>query len=365
MRIVCTSYINTSQFNSPLAWLKRIDFFTGVLEELAKYHEVHSIEQINFSGQLNRNNVTYHFVNYGKKTDYYPHRLHSYIQALKPDLVWVHGFIFPIQLIQLRWRFGSRLKIVVQNHAEKPFKGWKKVLQKITASYVNAFFFTANELGQEWMDKGVIRDRSKIHAVMEASSVFHPIDKTTAKSETGVHGNPVFLWVGRLDGNKDPVTVVQAFLDFNKKYPRSKLYMIHQTDELLNQVMSLLSDAENKNSVSLVGKKEHDELQAWYNSADFIISGSHYEGSGIAVCEGMSCGCIPIVTNIASFRKMTANGKYGLLYEPGNTEQLETVLHHAVRLDIDEERIKVLEQFKRELSFEAIARKIDYILKSI
>ena len=46
---------------------------------------------------------------------------------------------------------------------------------------------------------------------MEVSSVFYPIDKIIARSKTNVSGDPVFIWAGRLNKNKDPLTVVNAF----------------------------------------------------------------------------------------------------------------------------------------------------------
>ncbi|HET7898824.1 MAG TPA: glycosyltransferase, partial [Flavisolibacter sp.] len=112
-------------------------------------------------------------------------------------------------------------------------------------------------------------------------------------------------------------------------------------------------------NIRLVGQVPHEELQAWYQKADFFLSGSHYEGSGIAVCEAMSCGCIPIITDIPSFRKMTGKGQCGLLYTPGNAGELLTSLMTAMYLDRAKEKAKVLAQFHRELSFEAIAGKIN------
>ena len=129
--------------------------------------------------------------------------------------------------------------------------------------------------------------------------------------------------------------------------------MVYQTEELLKEVVSLVDESENKDCVSLVGKIEHDELEPWYNSADYFISGSHYERNRIAVCEAMSCGCIPILTDIPSFRMMTVNGGCGMLYKSGDSEELKRVLIQALHLNIEEERFKVPEQFKKELSFGA------------
>ena len=75
---------------------------------------------------------------------------------------------------------------------------------------------------------------------MQASSVFQPANKTDARKQTGIDGHPVFLWVGRLDANKDPLTVIRAFLQFLNNQPAARLYMIYQEEKLLQEVRHLI-----------------------------------------------------------------------------------------------------------------------------
>jgi glycosyltransferase involved in cell wall biosynthesis len=363
VRVVSTSYINSPGFTDPESWLDRISFHTGILESLAAHHEVESIEQINYQGKLQRNGVAYHFLNFKKPRLYFPRKLHHFIKKLGPDVVLVNGLIFPLQLIQLRWSLGKKVKIIVQHHAERPRRRLGMILQRLADRYVSNYLFTAREMGMEWVRLGIIADPEKITEVMEASSVFQVMDKEKALATTGVRGKPVFLWVGRLDRNKDPLTVVRAFLAFLHHRPRARLYMIYQTEDALAGIRLLLEqNDQGRQAVELVGRVPHRELQGWYNSADFILSGSHYEGSGIAVCEAMSCGCIPVLTDIASFRKMTGRGFCGLLYEPGKEQDLLARLLQAAGMDLEKEREKVLQQFHRELSFEAIAGRIHEVM---
>ncbi len=378
MKIVSTSYTYTAEFSDPGQWLERINFYTGVLEELAKQHEVESIEQINYTGELKRNGVLYHFLDHKKRKLYFPRDLHRHIKKIKPDIVFVNGLIFPLQIIQLRLTLGRRVKIIVLHRGERPFRGIKGLLQKLADKMINAYLFASAEFGKEWTRFGNISDQKKIHEVIQVSSVFYPPagprgqDKNLARSALQIKGSPVFLWVGRLDKNKDPLTVVKAFLRFSEFQPAAKLYMIYQTGELLMELKELIR-SKNKATepVRLVGKIPHEQLQTWYNAADFMISGSHHEGSGIAVCEAMSCGCIPVLTDIISFRRMTGRGpqdsvsKCGLLYEPGNEESLLNTLLQTTTLEQERERAKVLQQFKEELSFEAIANKINRVINSV
>src|SRR5262245_34018300 len=141
MKIVSTSYVNTNTYSDPERWLDRISFYTGLLEELTKYYSVESIEQINYNGSMQKNKVNYHFLNFKKNKLYFPFALHRYIKNLHPNIVFVNGFIFPLQIIQLRKALGRSAKIIVLHRAEKPFDGVKGYLQKIADRSVDAYFF--------------------------------------------------------------------------------------------------------------------------------------------------------------------------------------------------------------------------------
>ena len=356
MRIVSTSYSNTPEYTNPVAWLKRISFYTGILEELAKDHEVTSIERIRYRGRLSQNGVDYRFIDLRKKTVLFPFEMHRMIRRIQPDVVLVNGFIFPLQIIQLRLKLGLRPKIIVLHRAEKPFSGLKGKLQQLADRCVDGYLFSSREGAGQWIRNGIISSASKIHQVVQASSRFRPLAEKNGGDTT-----PRFLWVGRLEKNKDPLTVVKAFICFLQTHPDVSLFMIFQTEELLETVRQMTMSFP---SIQLIGKVEHQQLSSWYQSADFIVSGSHYEGGGTVISEAMSCGCIPVITDIPSFRAITGYGKCGLLYEAGNELALVEKLEEAVRMDRASEREKVLKQFGEELSFPAIAGKISFMIKN-
>jgi glycosyltransferase involved in cell wall biosynthesis len=365
MRYVSVNYNYSPDFNSPESWVKRTRAYTGILEILAKKNTVIAIKQIDYKGVYTYNGVEHHFVEFGKKKNLFPLKLNRYIKNLDPDIIILQGLHNSLQFIQLYLLLKKNTKIIAQHHAEKPFTGIKKYLQKLADRYIDAYLFASHDMGMDWVKKGNLSSPQKIHEVMELSSVFYPIEKTTALAKTGATGSSLFLWVGRLNANKDPLNVVKAFFKFTYSRPTATLYMIYHTDELLTEIIELAKGHPNKNAVHLVGKVPNDELLYWYNSADFIVSGSHYEGSGTAICEAMSCGCVPVVTSISSFRMITDNGNCGLLYEAGNEDALLAVLKQSQQVDMQEKRKLSLDYFKSNLSFEAIAGRIEKIAASL
>ena len=273
----------------------------------------------------------------------------------------IQGLHFPLQVIQLGLLKSKKIKIIAQHHAEQPFIGFKKCIQKMADYFVDAYLFASKPMGLEWVNKGNLLSVQKINEVMEVSTRYHPIDKKIARIKTGINCSPAYLWVGRLNENKDPLNVVKAFLRFAAINTEASLYMIYQTEELLNDIKQLIAGSINGYRIKLIGEVLHDDLLYWFNSADFLLSGSYYEGSGTAVCEAMACGCVPVVTNIDSFKMITDKGRCGFLYEVGNEDALLNALIKTEAFTIAEKRENCLVYFQSNLSFEAIAQRIQEI----
>lgn len=303
----------------------------------------------------------------GRNTFFHlPFSLYRYIRREAPEVVMVHGFIFPVQLLLLRWLKPQKTKLIIQNHAEKPFTHpVKRWLQKIAYSKADAFLFASSDLAKPYLKHGIIQGKHKLHEVMEGSTLFSPIPKAKARGSLSIGEGLVFLWVGRLDANKDPLTVLQAMRLFKEAGNSFTLYMIYGTNELEEQVRNYIHEQNLQEHVVLIGKTEHEALESWYSAADYFIAASHYEGSGIALCEAMACGCVPVVSNIASFVTMTDQGRYGLLFDAGDAPGLFEKLSSLKQSDAKRMSASVIQHFQQCLSTEAIGRRFLSIAESV
>ncbi len=354
MKILHFSYAYIKSYKEPEAWLNRIEFFTPLLECMTNFAKVVAIYNIAYEGTYEQKGVQYIFAGFGRKALQWPFRFNKYIYSFQPDVVLIQGFS-PWQLFLLG-RMNRGLKILVQHRAEKPFSGIKKLLQREADKYIYSYFFSSAELAEDWIASGQIQNRGKVAEVMGMSSIFQPIDKAIARRHTQIDSDLVFLWVGNLDANKNPLLAAEAFMQFGKQHPEARLLMIYQEVELEGALRSRILGFEDR--ISLVGSVQHGEMLYWYNTADFILSTSYYESAGLSVCEGMSCGCIPVVTNIPSFRMMTDRGNVGLLFEPGDKEAFLAALEKCATIDRIGKRKQVLDFFERKLSFDANVMRI-------
>jgi hypothetical protein len=62
---------------------------------------------------------------------------------------------------------------------------------------------------------------------------------------------------------------------------------------------------------------------------------------------------------------ITNNGECGVLYEPGNEPALLEVLLQTTQMNVAEKRRLCIEYYKQNLSFEAIAERIERIVQSL
>ena len=362
MRVVYLSYaVPKPEFSDPEKWLKKIAFSVTVMEHLAKHVDVHGIYHIAHKGIIERNGVTYHFTNFRRWELLLPIQFNRYVKNLQPDVVIVYGLSSPWQIILLRWLAGSSLRVMVEHHADQPLRDVRQYLQRWADRYIQTYFFSSMELASKWVEKKQIGDTQKIVESAGASSAFYPIEKAIARASIGVHENHVFLWVGRLDSNKNPWLVVKAFERFAAEAGDACLLMIFSSADAQFDQRDFIREIENPR-IRFVGEVEHDQLINYYNGADFIISSSNYESHGIAVVEGLSCGCVPVLTRLPSFSKMTGDGSIGFLYPPGDEEALVGVLRQCLEVDIPAQRSKILKWYEERLSGEAIA---DNVLKRI
>jgi glycosyltransferase involved in cell wall biosynthesis len=93
-------------------------------------------------------------------------------------------------------------------------------------------------------------------------------------------------------------------------------------------------------------------------AADLLVLGSHREGSGCSVIEALACGLPPVITDIPSFRALTAAGHVGALWPCGDPHKLcEALLSTAARPQ-EKMRVAVRAHFDAEVSFEAVGRKL-------
>src|SRR5207237_4268139 len=352
--VVQVNYAFDERLTDPDALLSRYTTLTGWSEALvdAGARRASVVQRFHRAARLRRNGVDYVFVGGDVRR--------AVVEAAA-DVAHVNGLAFAACTWRLRRALPASTAIVVQNHSDTGPMGRAPVQRLVGAvarGAVDAFLFAAGEHVDRWRRAGFVGPRQPAYQVMEASTRFAPVERGHARSASGIDGAPAVLWVARLNANKDPLTVLDAFERAVRWLPQATLTMIYSGDDLLRDVRARIEQSPALASrVHLVGAVPHERLPPFYSAADLFVVGSHHEGSGYAVIEALACGAVPVVTEIPAFRVLTANGSFGALWPAGDAAACGRALTDVAARNLSGERLRVLDHFARNLSWDAIGRR--------
>lgn len=361
MHIVIVNCVYDPEPGSVAVLLERYTSLTGWAESLlaAGADRVTVVQRFRHDVELRRGGLRYVFCADGGAPIPHvwsiPARLLRRVAKLQPDVVHVNGMLFPVQVRMLRHVLPRHAALVVQHHGEQPWHAARGQVQRWGLGAPDGFLFAARDLAQPWIARGMIRLSQAVYQVMESSTRFGPQPRAAARAITGMQGDPVLLWVGRLDGNKDPLTVLEGVDQALARLPNARLYMAYGSDTLLPQVRERIArSARLRRAVTLLGRLPQPAMEHYYNSADYFLLGSHREGSGYALIEALACGVVPIVTAIPSFRVITDHGRIGALWPAGNATALGEAIGEVVSRPLEAQAAAAQQFFAEHLSFTAI-----------
>jgi glycosyltransferase involved in cell wall biosynthesis len=351
MNVVQVNYAFDQKLSDPEALLDRYSTLTGWSEAVAGAGagSVAVIQRFHCDAVIRRHGIDYVF----KRG-----RLHRQADRLSPDVVHVNGLVFPIQTWVLRQTMPASCAIVVQDHGggepSAGLIGERTVLHRRLAA-ADGFLFAARGQADAWRRVGAVGPHQQIYEVMEASTTFRAWPRAQACQTSGVDGSPAILWVGRLNANKDPLTVLAGFERSLNRLPRARLTMVYGDAELLPAVeRRLRSSPVLGEAVRLVGAVPHDRMPAFYSAADIFVLGSHHESCGYALIEACACGVVPVVTDIPAFRAITADGSIGALWHAGDPAGFARALEDVWNRDPAALGAQAAQHFEQALSWPAV-----------
>lgn len=164
------------------------------------------------------------------------------------------------------------------------------------------------------------------------------------------------LLVGRLASQKRPDIAVRALARVRLRHPEVQLDMVAH-GPLEAETAALVRELGLRDHVHLLGKRD-DVPDLLAEAACFLLT-SDYEGCPYTVLEAMAAGVPVVATRVGGLPELVADGKTGLLFEPGDPAAAAVALEQV--LDAPE-RARVLgeagrERVRREFGLEQMVRK--------
>jgi len=230
-------------------------------------------------------------------------------------------------------------------------------IQAKSLSRATSLFFPAKDAADLWRKTGIFSPETDIQIVPEVSSEFQRRSRSLSQKISGMSGAPLFLWVGRLQETKDPMTALRAFRKIHAAWPSSRLYFIYQNDDLLPDLKIWLKKNETlAHAVSFLGYIPYHDMEIMYNSADFFLQTSRSEIGSNATVEAMACGAVPVTSNLPSLTFLLGGGKAGYLFPMGDAEACANVILGSGESRLKTRSLAIRSYFEAHLSYGAIAR---------
>jgi glycosyltransferase involved in cell wall biosynthesis len=163
---------------------------------------------------------------------------------------------------------------------------------------------------------------------------FRPGPRGAAREALGLpEGDPVLLYVGRLDREKSVDRVLLAFDLVASTMPRARLVLVGHGKEAerLRQAAGGLAAASR---VTFLGVRAHDTLPACYQAADVFLFASETETQGLVLAEAAACGLPAVAVDAPGCDEVVRDGETGLLTKSDPTALAEA----AVGLLLDRAR---------------------------
>lgn len=175
-------------------------------------------------------------------------------------------------------------------------------------------------------------DRTRFHPLADHLSL--AAERARLSPALAQAGLELVLYVGRLESEKDPGLLLDAFARVAAQRPSCKLvYVGHGSlGESLQQQVRERGLADR---VILAGAQPSQVVAAWMRVATVFALPSLYEGMPIAMLEAMASGVPAVATDVGEVRRLVTPGHNGEIVDPRTPENfaasLARALDHAPR----------------------------------
>lgn len=185
------------------------------------------------------------------------------------------------------------------------------------------------------------------------SKHFSEVQKSNLKQELGVNENDfVFIFVGRLVGDKGINELVQAFSKLQN--PKSKLLLVGSLETDLDPLLpETLEEIESNTNIISVGFQK--DVRPYFAISNALVFPSYREGFPNVVMQAGAMGLPSIVTNINGCNEIIQEKYNGIIIPKKNTS---AIFEAMTQLLLDEQLYQKTQQHSREVIVERYEQKI-------
>ena len=142
----------------------------------------------------------------------------------------------------------------------------------------------------------------------------------------------VFVFIGRLVGDKGINELVEAFARLQKVHPEVRLILVGPEEAELDPLKGeTMAEIGSNDAISAVGRQS--DVRPWYAVADAFVFPSYREGFPNCVIEAGAMGLPSIVTDINGSREIVLDGENGVVIPSKNSGALYDAMRDFIEDD--------------------------------
>jgi glycosyltransferase involved in cell wall biosynthesis len=196
-------------------------------------------------------------------------------------------------------------------------RAWSKLLIRRSAVRADHVITVSERSKSDLVDTyGISPERITV-TYLAAGDEFYPRPKQEARQFISQkHGisREFILYLGRLQGRKNLLTLVNSFARLRKAGCTHQLVLAGKKDTYSSQLVEAIKSSALREEIHLPGFIPSADLPWLYNAADAFVYPSLYEGFGLPVLEAMACGVSVITSYDSAMEEIAADA--ALMVDP-------------------------------------------------
>lgn len=175
----------------------------------------------------------------------------------------------------------------------------------------------------------------------------------------------IYLFIGRLVGDKGINELVSSFNSINELYPHTKLLLVGSSEKHLDPLLPATEESISSNK-SIMALGYQKDVRPYLAIADVFTFPSYREGFPNVLMQSCAMGVASIATYINGCNEIVVDGQTGVLVPPRNTQflseaMLEMLLNPELRKKIAAScRMSVVSRYEREYVWAEILKEYNF-----
>ena len=251
-------------------------------------------------------------------------RINQYFKRSKYDSVWLHSPLlvsrlpFPNAVLTMHTTYAGFYKMSRQLKYPIHIQIFYYLMQRLETHVLSQLAlyqitYVSDSIKSELDEMGIRTDQQILVLPGVDTNRFKPVkDKSLIRNKFDVPCDKlVFLYVGRLEGQKRIPALINIMLELKNTLPHLQLIIVGdgQYKDTVNQLAS------GHDEIRYFGYVSSDILPDIYAMSDLFMMTSEYEGQPAAIMEAMASGLPPILSNIPVFENIIESSNSGIILD--------------------------------------------------